>query len=265
MIYYCGLFFLITSKKSMPEGPSIIILKELAMQFKGRKVLEVSGTADIPLQMLKNQVVVDFKSWGKHFLICCKKFTIRIHMMLFGSYRINERKSSKPKLGLRFSNGEINFYACLVTVIEEDLDEVYDWSADVMNKTWSPAKAKKKILQDPDRMVCDILMDQSIFSGVGNIIKNEVLYRIKVHPESKACGLPPAKIKALLQESVDYSFEFLHWKKQGVLKKNWKAYHKKICGRDGTAFTRKDTGRSRRTTFFCKTCQRLYLAVGADC
>ncbi|MER3465444.1 MAG: endonuclease, partial [Chitinophagaceae bacterium] len=39
-------------------------------------------------------------------------------------------------------------------------------------------------------MVNDALLDQEIFSGVGNIIKNEVLYRIEVHPLSTIGALP---------------------------------------------------------------------------
>ena len=31
-------------------------------------------------------------------------------------------------------------------------------------------------------MVCDALLDQTVFAGVGNIIKNEVLFRTGVHP-----------------------------------------------------------------------------------
>lgn len=242
----------------MPEGPSIVILKELVQPFKGKKVLDVSGNTEVPVKMFKNRVVTDFKTWGKHFLICFKTASIRIHLMLFGSYTIDERKAAKPRLSLRFSNGELNFYTCSVQLIEEDLDEVYDWSADVMNKKWSHAKAKKKMLESPSMFVCDALMNQAIFSGVGNIIKNEVLYRIKVHPLSKVGELPPAKMKALLTEAAAYSYEFLKWKKAFELKKHWQAYNQKVCPRDNTPFTKKTMGKSNRKTFYCRTCQKLY-------
>jgi endonuclease-8 len=242
----------------MPEGPSIIILKELVQQFKGKKILESSGNTKADLPVLNNQVIVDFKSWGKHFLICFKTFTIRIHFMLFGSYTINEHKAAKPRLGFRFNKGELNFYTCSVQLIEDDLDQVYDWSSDVMNTAWSPAKAKKKMKEDPGMLVCDALMNQSIFSGVGNIIKNEVLFRIKVHPESRVGDLPAARMNALLKEAVNYSFEFLAWKKAFVLKKHWLVYNQKTCPRDNTPFTKKNMGRSNRKTFYCRTCQKLY-------
>src|SRR5438309_3385882 len=117
----------------MPEGPSIIILKEAVQAFKGKKITQVSGNSKIDLYKLENQAIIDFKSWGKHFLICFKTFTVRIHFLMFGSYRINETKEAIPRLHLKFKKGELNFYSCSVKIIEQDLDEVYDWTCDVMN------------------------------------------------------------------------------------------------------------------------------------
>jgi endonuclease VIII len=122
----------------MPEGPSIIILKDAVKAFKGKKIISAVGnTKQFDTKRLEGQLITDFKSWGKHFLICFKKFTVRIHFMLFGSYRINENKNTSPRLSLVFKTGQLNFYACSVKLIEDDLDEIYDWSADVMNPAWA--------------------------------------------------------------------------------------------------------------------------------
>ena len=110
----------------MPEGPSIIILKEIVQEFKGEKVISVTGNSKQDIQRLAGKKIIDFKSWGKHFLICFPSFTVKIHFMLFGSYRINEGKESPPRLSLKFKKGELNFYACSVQFIEEPLDELYD-------------------------------------------------------------------------------------------------------------------------------------------
>ena len=118
----------------MPEGPSIVILKEEAASFIGRKILRVKGnTAKIETTRLVGQRVVAFRSWGKHLLIELEDFAVRIHFLLFGSYCINARKDRPPRLSLRFHSGEINFYSCSVRYIEGDLDDVYDWRADVMS------------------------------------------------------------------------------------------------------------------------------------
>ena len=243
----------------MPEGPSIVILKELVQSFKGKKITDVEGNSKLDIQQLKGQTITDFKSWGKHFLICCTKVTVRIHFMLFGSYRINEKKESKPRLSLQFNSGELNFYACSVQFIEEDPDTIYDYTADVMNEAWDEKKAKKKLKLQPDTLVCDALLDQQIFAGVGNIIKNEVLFRIRVHPESQVGALPAKQLKALVAEARIYSFDFLVWKKNYVLKKHWLAHTKKICPRCDIPFIKKHAGKTKRRTFFCTNCQELYV------
>ncbi|MEO7802628.1 MAG: DNA-formamidopyrimidine glycosylase family protein [Ginsengibacter sp.] len=128
----------------MPEGPSIIILKEAVQAFSGKKIISVDGNSKLNIQRLSGQKIIEFKSWGKHFLICFKKLTVKIHLMLFGSYTINEKRKERfPRLSLHFKNGDIYFYACSIQFIEDDLNALYDWSGDVMNDKWSPAKARQ--------------------------------------------------------------------------------------------------------------------------
>ena len=178
--------------------------------------------------------------------------------MMFGSYRINEQKNSIPRLNLIFEHGELNFYACSVKFIEEDVNVVYDWTSDVMNDRWSSKAARKKLKQIPEDPVCDALLNQNIFAGVGNIIKNEVLFRIRVHPENKIKNLPTKKINELIKEARNYSFDFLRWKRDFVLKKHWLANTKKICPRCNILFIKKYCGKTKRRTFFCTNCQLLY-------
>ena len=178
--------------------------------------------------------------------------------MLFGSYRVNETKDAAPRLHLEFSNGQLNFYACSVRLIEEAINNVYDWTADVMNDKWRPAKAKRKLKEIPSTLVCDALLDQNIFAGVGNIIKNEVLYRVKIHPKSKLGKIPAAKLNELVKEARNYSFDFLKWKKAYELKKHWLAHTKKTCHRCDLPIKKEYMGKTNRRTFFCANCQVLY-------
>jgi hypothetical protein len=96
----------------------------------------VSGNTTLAKKRLAGQRIEAFRSWGKHFLVELPDFSLRVHFMLFGSYRINEarRDGAAPGAGIR--RGEINFYACSVRFIEEPLDLVYDWWADVMSEHW---------------------------------------------------------------------------------------------------------------------------------
>ena len=245
---------------AVPEGPSIVILREEAAGFAGRRVAHVRGNSREPIQRMVGCRLRALRSWGKHFLLEFEGFSVRIHFMLFGSYRIDERKEAAPRLALDFDGGgELNFYACSVKFIEQPLDEVYDWSADVMNDAWDPARARRKLRAWPQALAADALLDQQVFSGVGNIIKNEVLHRIRVHPESRIGALSARKLGELVAQAREYSFDFLRWKKAHVLRKHYQVHTRTVCPRDGQRLAyRKHLGLARRRAFFCERCQRLY-------
>ena len=244
----------------MPEGPSIVILREEAARFAGRKVLRVSGNSTQDIARMQGRKVLAVRSWGKHFLLQFSGFALRIHFLLFGSYRINEGKETPPRLSLGFSKDEeLNFYACSVRFLEGDLDDHYDWSGDVMSDAWDPAAARRKLRSRPEALAADVLLDQDVFAGAGNIIKNEVLHRIRVHPESRVGALPARKLSELVAQAREYSFDFYRWKKDFVLKKHYQVHTKTTCPRDGTRLSyRKRLGQARRRAFWCDTCQRLY-------
>jgi endonuclease-8 len=184
-------------------------LKEQTARFVGQTIVRAEGnTWAIDTARLLNQPVVALRTWGKQFFIQMPTMAVRIHMLLFGTYRINEERDKPPRLSLHFADGSfLNFYACSVKEVDCDLDALYDWEADVMSDAWNPKKARKKLRANPDMLACDALLDQEIFSGVGNIIKNEVLFRIRLHPLSTMGALPPAKLRALVEQAREYSFE----------------------------------------------------------
>jgi len=243
----------------MPEGPSIVLLKEELQSFIGKRVTTATGSSQkVDFKKIRGNKIVDIKSWGKHLLICFPDFTLKIHLLMFGTYRINERKDAVPRLSLKFSkNSGLNFYSCAVSTLLRPLDEIYDWSADVMNKKWNAKAALQKLKKHPDLLACDALLNQEIFSGVGNIIKNEVLFRIKVHPESLLGQLPEPKRKELIKEAVAYSYQFLKWKREFTLKKHWLAHTKKKCPRDHIPLQKEYLGKTNRQTFFCNISEAL--------
>jgi endonuclease-8 len=251
----------------MPEGPTLLIASEEAQRFVGRRVLRVEGNSRvIDIGRMKGKVVREIRTWGKHFLVRFDGFALKVHFMLFGSYRINERRdNANVRLGLGFSGGEeLNVYASSVQYIEGDLAERYDWSADVLSPEWNAAAARAKLRAMPERRVCDALLDQSVFSGVGNIIKNEVLFRIRLHPLSEVGALPARRLAEMVEQARQYSFDFLAWRRVYQLKKHLLAHNRATCPRDGTRFTRAHLGRSNRRAFFCVTCQDLLLLPGHE-
>lgn len=249
----------------MPEGPSIVILREETARFAGRTIAQAEGNSKtVDFSTLAGQPVVALRSWGKHFLIQLPTLALRIHLLMFGSYRINERKDAEPRLRLRFDDGEeLNFYTCSVKPLPPDLDAQYDWRVDLMSDQWDPKLALKKLRAKPDMLVCDATLDQEIFSGAGNIFKNEVLFRIRVHPLSTVGALSAAKQRELVEQMRVYAFDFLRWKKAYVLKQHWLAHTKRICPRCEIPFLKAHLGKTHRRSFYCERCQKLYTSGAA--
>ena len=135
---------------------------------------------------------------------------------------------------------------------------MYDFSSDVMNENWGEQKAFDKLMNLDVTMVCDALMEQDIFAGIGNIIKNESLFRIGLHPESIVSNVPHEKLWGMIKEARNYSFDFLKWRKELVLQKHYLIYNKKLCSNCQTKVTRKHMGIKNRRSFFCENCQELF-------
>ena len=150
----------------MPEGPSIVILREEAAAFAGRTILHAKGNAKIDMQRLPGRRVLALRSFGKQFLIeLSNNLTVRVHLLMFGSYRINEGRDIAPRLNLVFDEGELNFYNGSVRLLEGSLDALYDWRSDVMSNRWDPKLARAKLRKMPHTLVCDALLDQTVFAG----------------------------------------------------------------------------------------------------
>jgi endonuclease-8 len=245
----------------MPEGPSIVLLREQVARFAGKKILTAQGDAKIDMQRLIGERVLVFRSWGKHFLIELPHLAVRIHFLMFGSWTIDERKEREPRLRLGFSGGEINFYSCAVRLIEGPLEMTYEWAGDVMSDHWDAAGARKKLRAMPKAFIGDALLDQDVFAGVGNIIKNEVLFRVRVHPLSTVGALPAARLRAIVEQARQYSFEFLEWRRRFVLRKHWRVHNKGVCPACGRKLTRAWLGLTDRRSFFCEHCQVRYGAA----
>lgn len=246
----------------MPEGPSLVIMRDAARKFRGKTIRTATGNSSLDLARMQGGRVVSVRSWGKHFLLEFRGFSLRVHMLLFGSYLIDAEKAAPPRASLRFDNGVLNIYASSLKYIEEPLDEVYDWRTDVLSPDWDARRARAKLRAQPDVLVCDALLDQDIFAGVGNIIKNEVLFRIRLHPATLVGRLPARQLGRLVAQAREYSFDFLEWKKAGVLKRHWLVHGKKTCPACGKPLTLKELGTRKRRAFFCVHCQRMPTGAG---
>jgi endonuclease-8 len=248
------------------EGPSLFLASEQLTVFKGKKVKVVSGNTKIGKERLLGKKVMDVFSWGKHLVFQFDDFAIRTHFMLFGTYEAtidgttmtgDYKRAYVPRLELQFENGDIKMFNCSIKFIESpNARETYDFSIDIMSPKWDPKKALSNVLQYPEEDIADVLLDQSIFSGVGNIIKNEVLSIVKINPKRKVKDLPEEKLKEIIETTHSFSWQFYKWRKKFVLIKHLKIHRKGSCPYCGGKVSHEVSGKRKRISHYCPVCQR---------
>jgi endonuclease-8 len=241
----------------MPEGPSILFLKNQLQPFKGKTVIKAGGYGPMPTRWLKQKTLQDIKTWGKHLLLVFDAGTVRVHLGLFGEVLINERKKVNRSFYMEFAKGELNGYVVNAIKLSKPLNEIYDWRTDILSKAFDKAYVKTLLHKKDDKTIDDVLMDQNIFTGVGNKIRNEALYRAGIHPQSIIAKIPAAKITKLVNEVVSYAKIFYNQLKRNGVNDKFGVYQKEYAA-DGSAVTMKVLKKSKRKIYFSEHRQKLY-------
>lgn len=247
------------------EGPSLYLAADQLKPFKGKTVLSVSGNSKIEKERMPGKTVKAIFPWGKHLVIQFDEFALRTHFMLFGAFEatVNNstvtgdyRRSYIPRLQLDFENGDIKLFNCSLRFLEtRNAKAGYDFTIDIMSRKWDPDRAFDAVSAKPRAEIADLLLDQEIFAGVGNIIKNEVLWRVHIHPEAQVKDIPPSELRDLIAETKKFSHLFYKWRKAFVLRKHLDIYQKSLCPRCGSGVKRQKTGKRNRISHVCPACQ----------
>jgi endonuclease-8 len=255
------------------EGPSIHLAVEQLRPFVGRRILRVSGNSRIGIERLNHRVVRDIFAWGKQLVLQFDTYALRVHFLLWGTFAAivrgasvtgDYRRTGAPRLVLEFTNGDITMWSASLRFLDTTrARDLYDFSADVLSETWNPRAALRKVRRHPDAEIADVLLDQNIFAGVGNIIKNEVLYRTRTSPFTRVGALSPRRLRAIVADARVFSFRFLELRRVFALKRNLEMYGRSVCARCGGKVNRQVHGTRERRSFFCRRCQPEAVALSS--
>jgi endonuclease VIII len=243
------------------EGPSLLILKEELKPFVGQRVLKVSGNTKQPKELLKGKKLLHVYSWGKvlfmEFGERANSLFTRIHFMMFGSYRINEPRPNRfPRLEFQFPNGILYFYACSFRFVEKEVLNKLDPRVDLLSREWDEKHVLKLLKKKTHQYLCDLFLDQTVFAGSGNIVKNEVLFNLRCHPLTKLADLRRKDWPVAIRAVRAYCEHFYEWKKKFELRQHWQVYRKPKCPLCGGKIKREKLGQFERSTFYCRRHQR---------
>ncbi|XP_075053535.1 endonuclease 8-like 3 isoform X2 [Mixophyes fleayi] len=182
-----------------------------------------------------------------------------------GSMRINpaerkDRSGAPAVLEVQLTKDLICFYDSTVDVrnsseCQEKVRLFQD--LDVCSSKFSFSRAESEVKKQGCRMLCDVLLDQAVLPGVGNIIKNEALFDSGLHPAVQAGLLTDRNVSHLVKMTRDFTLLFYKCRKTGSgLYKHYKVYKKPNCGQCGTKITVCRLGEHNRMTYFCSKCQK---------
>ncbi|NWU13694.1 NEIL3 Endonuclease, partial [Cephalopterus ornatus] len=203
---------------------------------------------------------------GKELFMYFDQKALRIHFGMNGSMCINrdgskDRNGVLPVLEIQLTEDTVWFFD--VTVEYRNAAEVEQKvrmmeSLDVCSPKFSFLRAESEIKQHKTRMLCDVLLDQAILPGVGNIIKNEALFDSGLHPAVKVCQLTDEHIRHLVKMTRDFTLLFYKCRKTGSpLYKHYKVYKRPACGQCSGNITVCRLGENNRMTYFCSRCQKV--------
>lgn len=221
------------------EGPSIRIGEQHLKPISGERVLAVVGNSKLHQAQLHHVVVQDILTWGKRLVIQFGKFALRTHLLMFGTCEADVRGltvtgdhklASVPRPALTFAIGKLRLFNCSVKFLEErKAQATYDLSIDIMARSWNTAKAMELLNARKAEQIADVLMDRTVFAGVGNIIKNEVLSLERINPMTPMAHPSLAKRKALIARTRSSALHFLRWLRLFALRKDLRVHRQHQC------------------------------------
>lgn len=239
---------------------------EQLQPFIGRRVKTVQGNTKIGKERCDEQVVVDVFNHGKQLFIQFEGFALRTHFMLFGTYEADVEgkhvtgdyvRVREPRLALTFSNGELRLFNCSVRYVESaHVRTELDFRTDVLSPRWDGSMALSGLSKLGKDQIGDVLLDQDIFAGVGNIIKNEVLSLVRIRPDALVRNLSVAKRKEIIASTRSFSRQFLRWRRVFQLRKHLLVHQKGKCPHCGGKLVHEKLGKKQRMAHYCPRCQK---------
>ena len=240
----------------MPEGPSLLLLKKELQPFIGKVVKKAGGYCKMPTKWIEGKKLNNIETHGKRLYLIFTNGVVQLHLGLFGDVLINERKKVNRKFYLEFVKGSINGYVVSVKKLDNS-DTLFDPRIDILSAGFSAAYVKTLLKDKAGKEIGDLLVNQQIFAGVGNIIRIEALYRSGVHPLSKVDKLPPAVLSKLITAVRRYARLFYKNLEKTGHNKDFKVY-KREHDDAGNEITMKYLPKTKRKIYFSERLQKLY-------
>ena len=274
----------------MPEGDTIhrtaaALHRALAGQVVRRFETALASLARVDDDRpVAGQMVDRCEAAGKHVMVRLSSgLVLRTHMRMRGAwhlYRPGERWQRSPR-ALRVRLDTEAWVAVAFDVSDAEFVDAADLARhrvlaslgpDLLSPAFDAQDAAARVHAAGRRPIAEVLLDQRVVAGIGNVYKSEVLFACGLHPDRPADTLDAASIVALLETAA----RLMHANTDAAPMGTPVAYRGprrttgraapganlwvydragRPCRRCGTPIVAAKRGADARTTYWCPRCQ----------
>jgi len=274
----------------VPEGDTIYRAARALGHVLEGKVVTRFETALAPLASVDDntpvagRMVDKVESRGKWLLIHFSGDLILVtHMLMSGSwhlYRVGERwRRSRREMrvviataafeAVAFNVPVAKFYTASSLARNSTIPRL---GPDLLGAKFAADDAKTRLLAHGDEQIANVLLNQRVMAGLGNVYKSEVLFACGIHPFRRVGTLTPAEIDCILERArrfleanvkdgadggmVTYTGLRRTTRASDPGARLW-VYRRqgKECRRCGAKIVMQRQGPGARSTYWCPVCQ----------
>ena len=273
----------------MPEGDTIFrAARTLNRALGGKPVVRFESMLPALTRVhedspITGRTVEEVRSTGKHILMRFSEgLVLRTHMRMNGSWHIYRpgEEWRRPRRDMRIVVGTADFEAVgfNIPVAEfiraDDLArhrELRRLGPDLLSDDFDEEAAIARLRARNSEEIGDVLLDQRVMAGVGNVYKSEVLFACGVNPFAAAAALDGETARRLVQAArkflrINVSGAVAPMTTYGGMRRTtrrddpgerlWVYGRARLpCRRCGTAIQVRAQGRDARLTYWCPRCQ----------
>ena len=287
----------------MPELPEVEIIKQsLKKAILSKIILKVSiNNKNLRFKLspsfkknIENKKITNIYRYAKYLIIELNKKTfLTIHFGMSGTLHLVKKKCNISRTNLSFYQSKIlpkkhNHVKFIFNNFEIYYNDPrrfgYMFIFKSSNDLWNFLKKNgleplerefnlkylREKFQFRNKNIKNILLDQSIISGIGNIYASEILFYSGINPFRSAKDLKTSELKKIikfskfvLNKAIRYGGSTIRdfknaQNKVGKYQNEFKVYNRKnlICNNYKCNFRIVRTQITNRSTFFCKNCQK---------
>lgn len=199
----------------MPEGHTVHrTAGEFRKKFQGREVAVTSPQGRFTDSVLIDQTkLLSASAWGKQLFLEFESATLRIHLGIYGKWRFESHEGELPEprgqVRARFANTE--YFADLrgPTACElVDADQLADVKSKLGPDPLRPDPKGEELERFVNRVakstspIGQLLMNQNVLAGVGNVYRAELLFRARINPHRPGKALTREQIAGIWFDAV---------------------------------------------------------------